>query len=134
MAAGAIDIVAQGIDKIHKANTSVLAYNDENSLSCAITIAYFCAQKDYNLIRELPTGKGFADIVFVPRRHADRPALIVELKWDKSAGGAIQQIKEKQYPNALKDYEGNLLLVGVNYDKNSKKHECIIEKYQKTRS
>ena len=132
--AGKEDIVAQGIDKIHKANTSVLAYNDGNSLSCAITIAYFCAQKDYNLIRELPTGKGFADIVFVPRRHADRPALIVELKWDKSAGGAIQQIKEKQYPNALKDYEGNLLLVGVNYDKNSKKHECIIEKYQKTRS
>lgn len=124
-------IVAQRLDEIHGMNTSVLAYNNENSLSCAITIAYFAAQKDYAMVRELPAGKGFADIVFIPRRNVDKPAMIVELKWNRNAAGAIRQIREKQYPTALKDYKGNLLLVGISYDKLSKKHECLIERYEK---
>lgn len=79
-------------------------------------------------IRELPTGHGFADIVYLPRKnHQDKPVMIVELKWDKSAEGAIEQIKKKKYVKALEDYQGNLLLVGVNYDKESKKHQCVIE-------
>lgn len=123
--------VAKGIDEIHAANTSVLAYNNENSLSCVITIAYYVARKDYILVRELPTGKGFADIVFLPRKHTDKPALIVELKWDKSVQGAIEQIEEKRYAEALDGYAGNLLLVGINYDKNTKKHECMIKKCYK---
>lgn len=123
--------VAEGIDEIHSANTSVLAYNNENSLSCVITIAYYAAQKDYILIREMPTGKGFADIVFLPRKHVDKPALIVELKWDTSVWGAISQIEEKTYTAALDGYVGNLLLVGISYDKKNKKHECVIKKYCK---
>lgn len=123
--------VAQGIDEVHMANTSVLAYNNELALSCVITIAYYVARKDYTLIRELPAGKGFADVIFLPRKHTDKPAMIVELKWDKSASGAIAQIKNKKYEGALDEYTGNLLLVGINYNKNSKKHECIIEKYHK---
>ena len=84
------------------------------------------------MIRELPTGKGFADICLIPRKlHADKPAAVIELKWDKTAAGAISQIKEKQYVNALKDYHGNLLLAGINYDKKTKQHTCIIEKYDK---
>ena len=63
--------------------------------------------------------------------HLDKPAIVIELKWDKSAVGAIEQIKEKQYRNALKDYQGNLLLVGINYNKKTKKHECVIEAMQK---
>ena len=121
--------VAKGLDAVHTENTSILSYNNENSLSCVITLAYFSAQKDYTLIRELPTGKGFADIVFVPRRHTNKPAIIVELKWDASAEGAIMQIKNKQYIKALEEYNGNILLVGVNYDKKTKKHNCVIEKY-----
>lgn len=121
--------VANALDQVHMANTSVLSYHNELSLSCAITIAYYVAQKDYILIRELPAGKGFADIVFLPRKHSDKPALIVELKWDKTAEGAISQIKDKKYTGALDEYAGELLLVGVNYDKNSKCHQCIIEKY-----
>lgn len=123
--------VAKGIDEIHAANTSVLAYNNENSLSCVITIAYYIARKDYILIRELPTGKGFADIVFLPRKHTNKPALIVELKWDRTAQGAIGQIEEKRYVGALDEYAGNLLLVGINYDKKTKKHECVIKKCYK---
>ena len=122
-------LVEQYLDEIHSANTSVLAYHNEQSLSCVITIAYYTAQKDYTLIRELPTGKGFADIVFLPRKHTDKPALIVELKWDRSAQGAIDQIKQKHYIDALKDYTGNLLLVGINYNKETKEHQCKIEKY-----
>jgi RecB family endonuclease NucS len=113
---------------VHSDNTSILSYNDENSLSCVITLAYFSAGKDYTLVREMPAGKGFADIVFLPRRNADKPAMIVELKWDKSADGAVEQIKNKKYINALKDYDGEVLLVGINYDKATKKHSCVIEK------
>ena len=82
------------------------------------------------MVREFPTGKGFADICFIPRKmHLDKPAVIIELKWDKSAKGAISQIKEKHYVDALKDYKGKLLLAGINYDKNTKKHTCMIEEF-----
>ena len=95
-----------------------------------ISLAYYSAIKYYNKIREMPTGKGFADIVFFPKRNCDKPALVVELKYDKSAEGAISQIKAKKYVEALKDYQGDLLLVGINYDKSTKTHQCVIEKYE----
>ena len=91
------------------------------------------AKNNYTIVREFPTGKGFADICLIPRkRYADKPAVVIELKWDKSAEGAIRQIKEKNYINALKEYKGNLLLAGINYDKDSKKHSCVIERCVKT--
>lgn len=122
--------VAEIIDQVHMENTSILQYNDENSLSCVITLAYYNAMNDYVMIRELPTGKGFADIVFLPKRHSDKPALVVELKFEQSAEGAITQIKEKKYANALKGYRGNVLLVGINYSKDTKEHTCRIEDLQ----
>ena len=61
----------------------------------------------------------------------DYPALVVELKWNKSAESALQQIKNKKYPNSIQNYAGDVLLVGINYGKKDKKHECIIERYQK---
>ena len=109
-------------------NTSILTYNDENSLSCVISLAYFSAMNEYTQVREFPTGKGFADIVYLPKPHSDKPAMIIELKYDKSAESAITQIKEKHYVKALENYQGNLLLVGINYDKATKRHSCIIEK------
>ena len=123
--------VAEGIDKAHR-EISILQYNNENALSCTINLAFYFAREYYTIVRELPTGKGFADVCFIPRKiHQDKPAVIIELKWDKTANGAISQIKEKQYGDTLKDYKGNLLLVGINYDKTSKKHECVIEKVRK---
>lgn len=124
---GDADAVARGIEKVHMVNTSVLAYHNELSLSCVISLAYYSARKSYTLVRELPSGKGFADIVFLPRRHVDKPAIVVELKWNRSAQGAIRQIKEKCYEGILKDYAGDVLLVGVNYNKKSKRHKCVIE-------
>lgn len=122
--------VAKAIDEIHTENISLFAYNNENSLSCVIALAYFSAQKEYVLLRELPTGKGFADLVFLPRKKSKKPAMIIELKWDKSASGAIQQIKDKQYTGALKHDTNEILLVGINYLKKTKKHECVIESYK----
>ena len=122
--------VAKLLDEAHSENTSILTYNDENSLSCVISLAYYNAMKEYTKIRELPTGRGFADIVYIPRKHSDKPAMIIELKYDQSAEGAIAQIKDKKYVESLKEYHGNLLLVGINYDKTSKKHTCEIEKWK----
>lgn len=123
--------VAEILDIVHSENTSILTYNDENSLSCVISIAYYSAMKEYTKIREFPTGKGFADIVYLPKAHSGKPAMIVELKCGVSAEGAIAQMKDKKYVESLKEYQGNLLLVGINYDRGSKKHTCVIEKWEK---
>ena len=121
------EAVAKGIEEAHF-ETSILKYNDENSLACVISLAFYSARAYYTEIRELPSGQGFADIVYLPRKkHQDKPAMIVELKWDKSAEGAIEQIKTKKYVKALEEYKGNLLLIGVNYSKDRKEHQCIIE-------
>ncbi len=123
--------VAELIEQSHQDNTSILKYNDENSLSCVLSLAYYSARKSYTVERELPAGKGFADLVFKPRTNCHSPALIVELKYDGSAEGAIEQIKNKQYTDCLKDYSGEILLVGINYDRESKKHYCKIVKTRK---
>ena len=132
---GESDKVAELLELSHDTYTSLLKYNDENSLSCAITMAYYTAPAYYTVVRELPTGKGFADLVFVPRKEAgSRPAMIIELKWDDSADTAIKQIKERRYTGALAGYEKEILLVGISYDKDSesseyKKHYCKIESF-----
>ena len=122
------DAVAAGIDQAHQ-EISILQYNDENSLSCTISLAFYFAREYYTIVRELPSGKGFADLCFLPRKsHIDKPAAVIELKWEQSAEGAIEQIRRQQYIQSLKDYHGNLLLVGINYDRKTKKHTCKIEK------
>ena len=124
--------VAAGIDRAHE-EISILQYNDENALSCTIRLAFYFAREYYTIVRELPTGKGFADICLIPRKlHADKPAAVIELKWDKSAEGAIAQIREKRYGAALQEYHGNLLLAGIRYDKATKKHTCTIERMEKS--
>lgn len=127
-----MDAVALGLDEIHMETTSLLKYNDENSLACSVIMAYYSARARYMPpIREFPSGKGFADIVYLPRREEFVPALLIELKWDQSAEAAIHQIKEKKYGNTLKNYTGDILLVGINYDKKKKCHQCRIESISK---
>lgn len=122
------DKVAEIIELAHETYTSVFRYNDENSLSCVLTMAYFTAPAYYTIVRELPSGKGFVDFAFLPRADSgSKPAIIVELKVDKTAAAAIQQIKERRYGGVLKHYRGEILLVGINYDRDSKKHSCRIE-------
>ncbi|MDO4327393.1 MAG: AAA family ATPase [bacterium] len=128
------EAVAEGIEKIHTEYASSIQYNNENSLSSVLTIAYLSSMQYYfKPIREMPAGRGFADFVFVPKTEyiGEYPALLVELKWNKNVKAAIQQMKEKKYPSALESYTGDILLVGVNYDKKSKEHQCVIEKFEK---
>ena len=128
------EAVEEGIEKIHTEYVSNIQYNNENSLSSVLAIAYLSSMEYYfKPVRELPTGRGFADFVFIPKPEyvSSYPALVVELKWNKNAETALQQIKEKQYPDSVLDYTGDILLVGINYDKKTKEHQCLIEKYEK---
>ena len=138
--------VARGVDAAHDENTSILSYNDENSLACVLSIAYYYASNDYIIHREYATGKGFADLVLMPRKNVDKPAIVIELKYDKAVDTAIEQIKRRQYPAKVAQYmdlpsrgseamdsqlstlNSQLLLVGITYDRDSKQHHCRIER------
>ncbi|MBQ8065465.1 MAG: AAA family ATPase [Prevotella sp.] len=120
------EAVAKGVDEAHDENTSILSYNDENSLACVLSLAFYYAKNDYTFHRELPTGKGFADLVLMPRKSSDKPAILLELKKDQSAQTAIEQIHNKEYKGKVLQYDGRVILVGINYDSRSKKHDCKI--------
>ena len=121
------ELVAKYIEEAHL-DTAILTYNNENALSYTISIAYMYARNHYTIIREMPSGKGYADMVFIPKD--DKPAMIVELKWDQEAETAISQIKAKKYYYGLEKYLDELLLVGISYNKETKEHSCIIERYR----
>ena len=125
--AGDSDAVARAIEAVHDENTSILSYNNENSLACVLSLAYYYAKNDYIVHRELPTGKGFADIVLIPRKNVETPAIVVELKFNQDADAAIDQIKRKQYPAKVAQYTDRLLLVGISYNRQTKMHTCQIE-------
>lgn len=128
--AGKEDDVATALDKAHREIASNLDYNTEFALGCTVILAYWSARKDYDIIREMPTGYGYADIVFLPLSGRNKPAIVVELKYNDTAETAIQQIKNKKYGDKLKNYYGEIVLVGINYDKDKKEagHSCKIEK------
>lgn len=128
---GNSEYVAKALDAAHSDHTSILSYNDENSLACVISLAYYYARNDYHIHREYPTGEGYADLVLIPRKNVTTPALVIELKYDKDTQAAISQIKKRNYPQQVAEYTGDILLVGINYDKNTKHHECQIERWRK---
>ncbi len=123
------EAVARGVDVAHDENTSILSYNDVNSLACVLSIAYYYAANDYIIHRELATGKGFADLVLIPRKNVDSPAIVIELKYDKAVDSAIEQIKRRQYSSKVAQYTDNLLLVGITYERDIKQHRCCIERF-----
>lgn len=126
--------VASGIEKIHMEYVSCVQYNNEISLSSVLAIAYLSAMQYYfKPIRELPIGRGFADFVFIPKPEYKQyyPAIVAELKWNKNAQTALQQIKNKNYPDSILNYTGEILLAGISYDEKTKEHQCVIEKYKK---
>lgn len=128
------EVVAGYIEKIHSDYASVIQYNNENALSSVLAIGYLSAiQYYFKPVRELPTGRGFADFVYIPKAEymVEYPALLIELKWNKNAETALNQIKNRKYPEAIANYTGKILLVGMNYDKKTKEHSCVIEKFDK---
>ena len=129
------ETVARIVEQTHQENTSIIKYNDENALACVVTLAFYTARNQYEIIRELPTGKGYADIAFLPRPNENVPAIVVELKKEQDASIALEQIRNRQYTEKLSAYSGEIILVGINYttDPNTeyKKHTCRIEKIVK---
>lgn len=128
------EAVAGYIEKIHSDYASVIQYNNENALSSVLAIGYLSAiQYYFKPVRELPTGRGFADFVYIPKAEymVEYPALLIELKWNKNTETALNQIKNRKYPEAIANYTGKILLVGMNYDKKTKEHSCVIEKFDK---
>lgn len=128
------ETVSAVIEKIHMKYTSAIRYNDENSLSSVLTIAYLSSMKYYfTPIREFPSGRGFADFVYLPKPEYINiyPALLIELKWNKNVQTALEQIKKNLYPESLLSYTGDVFIVGITYDKKDKTHKCKIEKYEK---
>lgn len=127
--------VAELLEWFHD-TTDNKTYNSEAALSYAVKMAYYAAQKYYTMIQELDSGKGYVDIVYLPSpKHSDKPVLLIELKYDKTRQTAVDQIRLKKYPQMLEHYEGNILIVGINYDKDVsstsvefKHHSCLIEK------
>lgn len=128
--AGNENAVAQALDASHIHVTSNRSYNNEDALASAIYLAYLYALNEYTAIKEVTAGKGFADVVYIPL-DASKTALVIELKRNDSAESGIEQITSKRYFDCLSQYKGNLLLVGINYDEQTKTHEAKIEKYRK---
>ena len=130
------DTVAEILEYFHdKAENR--SYNSEAALSYAIQLAFYAAQKYYTTILELDTGKGYADVAYLPApRYSDKPALLIELKYNKSADVAMDQIRKQKYLDRFEHYKRNTLVVGINYDKEApndspefKHHTCMIEVY-----
>ena len=122
------DSVATAIERIRESNYAPAFYNDEQALRYVIKFAYIVCVDKYMKIEELPSGRGIADVVFLPKKNTDYPAMVIELKWDKTDETAISQIKDNRYHAVLKDYVGEILLVGINYNAKTKEHSCRIEK------
>ncbi len=125
------ETVARLVEAAHDSEASILKYNDENTLSCVISIAYYYAHGDYIFHRELPTGRGYADLVLMPRKNVDKPAIVIELKNNEKPSCAIAQIKERHYTDKVAEYTGDILLVGISYDEQTKEHKCQIETWHK---
>lgn len=125
------EAVAAAIESAHNAGTAPTFYNNEQALRSVIRVAYISCVDEFLKIDELPSGHGYADVVFFPKKMSSMPLLVIELKWNKTDNGAIRQIKNNDYPQSIKDYGGHILLVGINYDAKNKKHTCKIEEYKK---
>ncbi|SDB26294.1 PD-(D/E)XK nuclease superfamily protein [Ruminococcaceae bacterium FB2012] len=125
------DAVAEAIDRIRQSQYAPQFYNNEQALRAVIKYAYIVCVDKYMKLEELPSGKGVADVVFIPKKTTPYPAMIVELKWNRSSETAINQIRDKNYPAVLSNYFGDILLVGISYDEKSKKHSCGIYKINK---
>ncbi|MDE7476664.1 MAG: ATP-binding protein, partial [Lachnospiraceae bacterium] len=121
------DVVSSYLHNIHNSELPILKYNDENSLSCVVTLAYLSARNHYRVEREEKSGKGFADFIFYPRRKK-LPGIVLELKANDTPEAAISQIKNKEYCEKLRrEHVENILAVGLSYDTEKKEHKCVIE-------
>lgn len=124
------ETTAELIGEAHLANTSPQHYNEEQALRSVVIMAYLSCMDDYIRFEEIAGGRGYIDIFLLPLPSSSKPALLIELKWEKSAGQAVTQAKERNYAHIRKQfrYNGDMLLVGISYQTQTGKHTCKIEK------
>jgi hypothetical protein len=124
---------ARIVEEIHSTpNVSLLGYNSEEALVFTLIAGLmWSTDYEYECYRELQSGKGFVDLVYVPKTRQDLPVLIIEFKKDADALDAINQIKDRNYTGRYcrNDYYGNILFLGISYNSRTKKHQCLIEKF-----
>lgn len=122
--------LADLVGRIHDEHGSLNFYNDEQALRAVIRTAFLTSSDNYDIHEELEGGKGYADMVFIPKKGVNLPPLVVELKWNRLPQDALLQIKERNYAVVFRrfDYSGTVLAVGISYDPKSHKHSCAIEK------
>ena len=120
--------VADAIEKVRETNYAPQYYNNEQALRYCIKFAYIVCVDRFLRIEELPSGRGLADVVFIPKKDTAYPAIIIELKWDKDEQQALDQIDEKKYASVLNGYAGDIVKVGINYDSEKKIHGCRINR------
>jgi hypothetical protein len=125
------EAVAEAIEQAHTEGCAPLFYNNEQALRSVIRFAYISCVDEFLRIEELPSGRGYADVVYLPKKGSDMPIMVIELKWNRTVEGAIAQIKNRNYPQVFEGFGSDILLVGVNYDEKSKKHSCMIERVEK---
>jgi len=126
------DKVAELVEEAHD-EADKKTYNNETALKYAIKLAYYAARINYTILDEVDSGKGYADVIYIPKQTCNDSAFIVELKYMNSSESGMNQIIERNYSSRLVHYKDNLLLVAINYDKETKnkKHTCTIRKYDK---
>lgn len=122
------EAVGQAIERIRETAYAPAFYNDEQSLRYVIKFAYIVCVDQYAQVEEMPSGRGIADVVYIPKRRSALPALLIELRWNRSGGGAIAQIKDRNYPAVLRNYGGDIILAGISYSERTKTHSCKIER------
>ncbi|MBR2215583.1 MAG: AAA family ATPase [Selenomonadaceae bacterium] len=122
--------VVRLLAQLHDEKIPFFSYHDENSLACVITVGYLAALDTYRIKREDKAGKGYADFTFTPMRKSDT-AIILELKYGRSAKNALQCIHDRGYLGRFKDFP-RVLLVGINYSEATKKHTCLTELVEKS--
>jgi hypothetical protein len=125
------EAVGEIIEEAHNVGCAPIFYNNEQALRSVIRFAYISSVDEFLRVEELPSGRGYADVVYIPKKGSSKPIMVVELKWNKPVDSAIDQIKNRNYPQALENYGSDILLVGVSYDDKTKKHSCWIEKFSK---
>ena len=118
--------MAQIMETCHESEIDLMHYNNESSLTYVVSMVYLKARDYYKIVREEQSGKGYADFIFYPYRKQN-PAIVLELKVDSTPEKAIQQIRDKNYIEKVKNYK-EILLVGIAYSKKDKKHTCKVEK------
>ncbi len=128
---GDTESVVNVIQHVRETNYGPGHYNNEQALRYTIKFAYITCVDYFMKVEELPSGKGLADLVYLPLPDTAYPAMVIELKWEETADAAIRQIRDRNYPAVLADYYGEIVLVGTSYNSKTKQHTCHIERISK---